>query len=131
MKAVTFAAGIGTALGAALTAAGVAWRTVDNGLLVSDEALFNSIAGSFDQAAGEKPAKIDEIKAEAAARIESTLPLWKQINLLREGKPNDPLFQKVDAIRVASDSIEAKLVALTDRDAVTGLDVSGAAEWPE
>jgi len=45
------------------------------------------------------------IKAEAKRRIESIAPLWRQINAMREG--DTALFDKIDAIRAASDKLEA------------------------
>ena len=47
------------------------------------------------------------VKAEAKRRIEAVLPLHKQMNAMRVGGPDaDAAFQKIDAIRAASNLIE-------------------------
>jgi len=45
------------------------------------------------------------IKKEASRRIESLAPIWKQLNAMREG--DKTLFESIDAIRKASNDLEA------------------------
>ena len=48
------------------------------------------------------------IKAEAARRIETCYPLWKQINIAREGgAAAEEMARFIDAIRAASNALEA------------------------
>lgn len=46
-----------------------------------------------------------DVKAEARRRILAFAPEWKQLNAIREG--DSELFAKLDAIRAASDALEA------------------------
>jgi hypothetical protein len=69
------------------------------------------------------------IKREAARRIEQRLPLWRQLNALRDN--SDPGFHEVDAIRQASNLIELQLAELTSVDAVAGFPVADHPLWPE
>ena len=48
------------------------------------------------------------VKAEAARRIEAAYPLWRQMNIVREGGAAlAAMTAMIDAIRAASDAIEA------------------------
>jgi hypothetical protein len=78
---------------------------------------------------GHAAKKTAEVKREANRRIEAVAPVWKQLNAVRAAKPNDPLFAAVDAIRAASDAIEARLKGMTDAEA-GAFDVATAVEWP-
>lgn len=50
-----------------------------------------------------------DVKAEAARRIEARWPLWKQLNLSREGGiAMDEMHAGIDAIRAASNALEAQ-----------------------
>lgn len=51
------------------------------------------------------PITAGDVKAEARRRILAFAPEWKQLNAIREG--DSELFAKLDAIRAASDAIEA------------------------
>lgn len=51
------------------------------------------------------PTTARDVKREARRRILSFAPDWKQLNAIREG--DSELFAKLDAIRAASDAIEA------------------------
>lgn len=88
----------------------------------------------------QKELKIQEIKAEAARRIEDTLPDWKvsrhrdQIEL---GVPTTLTAeeyalkqQKKQALRDASNTIEAEILALSDVDAVINFDITNHPAWP-
>jgi hypothetical protein len=78
---------------------------------------------------GHAAKKTVEVKREANRRIEAIAPVWKQLNAVRAAKQNDPLFAAVDALRAASDAIEARLVTMTDAEA-GAFDVATASEWP-
>lgn len=64
-------------------------------------------------------------KAEAERRIEVRWPLWRQINALRAGQSMD----WIDAVRAASNSIEARLPQ--DAAGLLAFDPAASAEWPE
>lgn len=148
MTPVDFPAGIGPALGAELARQGVRWATINGVLHVSDEVAFATVVGSFNQADGEKPAKIAEVKAEAQRRIYLVAPQWKQANLtaraaelaLQGGPANAQeiaemaagvaLWTRIKALRVASNAIEAEIGAMTDAQDVVTFDPL-AADWPE
>ena len=68
--------------------------------------------------------KVLAVKAQAAARILAVAPEWKQLNLIRDGDP-DGLFPQIDAIRAASNILEA---AVTD-GSFTGAPADWAG-WP-
>ena len=69
------------------------------------------------------------IRREAARRIEQRMPLWKQINALRDR--TDPGFHEIDLIRVASNLIEDQLPALASVKAVLAFPVTENPLWPE
>ncbi|WP_173087386.1 hypothetical protein [Devosia sp. 1635] len=48
------------------------------------------------------------VKAEAARRIEERYPLWKQLNILREGG-DESMVAFIDGIRDRSNRLEAKV----------------------
>lgn len=62
-----------------------------------------------------KAEKIKWIKAKAAEEITNILPIYRQLNLIREGKASgtsaDPRFAQLDAIRTKSDNLEAQVNA--------------------
>ena len=65
---------------------------------------------------------VDEVKAEASLRIRSRYPLWKQMNVVREGgEPLTEMSAYIDAVRAASDALEISLTA----------DFRADAHWPE
>lgn len=53
-------------------------------------------------------------KAEAGRRIDAIAPLWRQTNLLRDVGPGAPEFAAIDAVRAASNRLEALLAAASD-----------------
>lgn len=55
-------------------------------------------------------------KYKVQSKIESILPITKQMNLIREGKTDDPAFQEVDNYRKISDSIEEEINKLQTLD---------------
>ena len=59
---------------------------------------------------------IQGVKSATQAKIESILPITKQMNLIREGKTDDPAFQEVDNYRKISDSIEEEINKLQTLD---------------
>jgi hypothetical protein len=140
---------VGGALSDEMARQGVTMGIRDGVMYVSDAALFAAIFASFDQADGEKPAKIAEIKAEAQRRIFLIAPQWKQANLTARaaemalgGGPQDPseaaevaagtaIWNRIKALRAASDEIETRLAGLTDVVDVVAFDVVDAPEWPE
>lgn len=75
-----------------------------------------------------RAACVHAIKREAARRIDARLPLWKQINALRENR--DPGFHEIDAIRQASNLIEEQLLELQTSVQIAGFPVSDHPIWP-
>lgn len=73
-------------------------------------------------------AKASEIRREAARRIKVEMPIWRQLNALREN--TDPGFWKVDAIRAASNLIETEMMELPSTDAVRAYPVRANLLWP-
>jgi hypothetical protein len=70
------------------------------------------------------------IKREAERRIEAISPPWRQLNDLRE--PSDAgaaRFAAIDAVRAASDAIEAVL-AKAPAAALDGFPVADNPLWP-
>lgn len=68
------------------------------------------------------------IKREAARRIASCMPLWRQINALREHR--DPGFHVLDAIRMASNLIEEEALQLSTIEQLAAFPVSSHPLWP-
>lgn len=71
------------------------------------------------------------IKKEAARRITMCAPIWQQLNDLRS--PSDQAtarFAAIDAIRAASDLIEAQVADL-DAAQIAALDIPAHTAWPE
>jgi hypothetical protein len=57
----------------------------------------------------------DMVKAEANRRIEAVYPLWKQANVLRQGGPAvETMGAFIDAVRAASDALEAQVIIPAD-----------------
>ena len=93
---------------------------------------------------GHVATKIAETKAEAGRRILTILPDWKQRNYtaraiekVASGEVGDDewnemqaVWRKVNAVRTASDVIEAEISALTDEEA-GAFDPSISSHWPE
>lgn len=73
-------------------------------------------------------AKANEIRREAARRIKVEIPIWQQLNALREN--SDPGFWKIDAIRAASNLIETEMMELPSTDAVGAYPVRANPLWP-
>lgn len=75
-----------------------------------------------------RAARTREIKREAARRINERMPLWRQVNALRENR--DPGFHVIDTIRAASNLIEAQLLDLKTIEAISSLPVQEHPLWP-
>lgn len=69
------------------------------------------------------------IKREAARRINERMPIWKQINALRDN--SDPGFHQIDLIRAASNMIEEQLAAIGSIDAISAFPVTEHPLWPD
>ena len=71
------------------------------------------------------------VKAEAERRILAIAPIWKQLNDLRA--PMTPeagdRFDRIDAVRSASNQIEARLVGMP-ADELQRQDIKTLGEWP-
>ena len=72
---------------------------------------------------------VHAIKREAARRINQRMPLWRQINALRNN--SDPGFHQIDAIRAASNLIEQQIAELTQISALEAFDVASCPLWPD
>jgi len=81
--------------------------------------------------AAHRAALIRRVKREAARRIETAAPIWRQLNDQRAPSPaGDARFAAIDAIRAASDAIEAQIATL-GADALAALDVAAHPLWPQ
>jgi hypothetical protein len=60
-----------------------------------------------------KELKSKFIKFQAQQEILRFAPYYKQMNAMRENGPADPLFAQIDAVRVKSNELEAKVIAAT------------------
>lgn len=69
------------------------------------------------------------IKREAGRRIDQRMPLWRQINALRDG--SDPGFHDIDLIRQASNLIEEQMMAATTVQQVAAFPIERNPLWPE
>lgn len=91
-------------------------------------------SGAFDfDLARVEAALIASIKTEAARRIESIAPLWRQINDLAEPQAVDASERRaaIDEIRAWSNQAEAMLAEAVDADDLETVLQSIAAGWPE
>lgn len=79
--------------------------------------------------ASARAACVAAIKREAARRINECMPLWRQINALRD--KSDPGFHQIDAIRAASDLIEQQVEELTEISALQAFDIAACPLWPD
>jgi hypothetical protein len=71
-----------------------------------------------------------QVKREAQRRIDLVSPQWRQLNDLRvPSEAGDRRFASIDAIRAASDQIEAALDAADSRD-LSAFNPSDRPEWP-
>lgn len=87
--------------------------------------------------------KVQETKAEARKRILAILPDWKQRNYAAraveiiadeevgsdEWNEIQAAWRQIEAVRTASDVIEAQIADLTDAEA-GAFDVAASSEWP-
>jgi len=81
--------------------------------------------------AARRAALIRRVKREATRRIEAAAPIWRQLNDQRAPSPaGDARFAAIDAIRSASDAIEAQIATLS-ADALAALDVAAHPLWPQ
>lgn len=70
------------------------------------------------------------LRREAARRIEAVSPVWRQLNDQRAPSPEGAArFAAIDAIRAASDAIEAS-VATMDSAALRAIDIVHHPLWP-
>ncbi|KMS58580.1 hypothetical protein [Sphingobium cupriresistens] len=73
---------------------------------------------------------VRQVKREAARRIEAIAPVWRQLNDQRA--PSDASvarFAAIDAVRAASDAIEAEISAAA-KGVLVGLDIPHHPLWP-
>ena len=71
-----------------------------------------------------------QVKREAARRIEAIAPIWRQLNDQRA--PSDAgaaRFAAIDAVRAASDAIEAQIAGAA-KAALVALDIPNHPLWP-
>ncbi|MDG2513205.1 hypothetical protein P7B04_10920 [Sphingobium yanoikuyae] len=81
-------------------------------------------------AAQARDAAIRRVKREAARRIEAIAPLWRQLNDQRDPSPMaEERFAAIDAIRTASNAIEAEITPLSAA-AAASFDVANHPLWP-
>lgn len=71
------------------------------------------------------------VKREAARRIETISPLWRQFNDIRDPSPAASWrFAAIDAVRAASDAIEDEIAA-AKADELAALVITSHRLWPE
>ena len=81
--------------------------------------------------AARRAALVRAVKRQAARRIEAVSPLWRQLNDQRApSQDGDRRFAAIDAIRVASDAIEADIAAAAS-DALAAIDPAAHPLWPQ
>lgn len=74
---------------------------------------------------------VRRVKAEAKRRIVKVAPIWRQINDMRFTSPEgEARFAQIDAIRAASDEIEAFAADLTAAQ-LRDYDIAKSPFWPE
>lgn len=143
----------GSRLHEAIRAAGH-WLREENGEWVSsDDAAVQAIIDSFDSVAAELPAKIAAVKEEAQRRIFAVMPAHKQTNLLALATENmlahgpdsskwpsdmqavkalaDAGWAKIKEIRAVSNTIEARLAAEREWQAIADYDPATDPLWPK
>lgn len=76
-----------------------------------------------------RAASVRAVKREAARRIADTMPIWRQLNAMRENK--DPGFHRVDLIRSASNLIEEQLGQLILMEEIAAFPVEQNPLWPD
>lgn len=82
-----------------------------------DRAVARAVIASFNK---DKPGA-ENVRAEAARRIEARYPVYKQLNLIRDGGPAlADMSSYIDAVRAASNALEASLP----------IDFASDAHWP-
>lgn len=80
------------------------------------------------------------VKAEAAVRILAIAPLWRQLNDWRDlgflavsavtaRTPIETRFAAIDAVRAASDALEARIATMSVRS-LAQLDIAAPSHWP-
>lgn len=81
--------------------------------------------------AARRAALVRAVKRQAARRIEAVSPLWRQLNDQRApSQEGDRRFAAIDAIRAASDAIEADIAAAAG-DALATIDPAAHPLWPQ
>lgn len=77
-----------------------------------------------------RAAALRAVKREASRRIEAIAPIWRQLNDQRAPTPeSDARFHAIDAIRAASNMIEADIAGLSAA-ALDALDFAAHPLWP-
>lgn len=143
----------GRRLHEAIRAAGHQLREENGVWISSNDAAVQAIIDTFDPRVVIRAEKRAAIKEEAQRRIYKVLPAHKQTNLMAQGIENilafgpdsttwpnaqkqikaagDIAWSRIKALRAASDAIEEKVEALTDRDALEAHDAATDVDWPE
>ncbi len=81
-------------------------------------------------AAQARDVAIRRVKREAARRIEAIAPLWRQLNDQRDpSRLAEERFAAIDAIRTASNAIEAEIAPLSAA-AAASFEVANHPLWP-
>ncbi|WP_370170985.1 hypothetical protein [Sphingobium abikonense] len=78
-----------------------------------------------------RAALIRAVKRQAARRIDAIAPIWRQLNDQRApSEEGEARFAAIDAIRAASDAIEADIAAAAG-DALATIDPAAHPLWPQ
>lgn len=135
----------------ALEDAGIKFVILDGVPTADDPDAAQAIIDSFDPTSGLLEKRILEIKTIAQNKIYDIIPAWKQANLTAraveltairqerswtkeeqdEWNAGQALWDKVKAIRSASDILETNIKNESDWSKLDILEVNKAAEWPK
>jgi hypothetical protein len=138
-------------LAQALAEAGIKFIVLDGVTTADDPEAAQAIIDAYDPLPVLKEKHIAKIKEEAQARIFEIIPAWKQANLTAraveltairqdrawtkeeqdEWNAGQAIWDRVKAIRAASDIIEKSVIEDTDWQNLDTLKISEAAEWPK
>ena len=104
--------------------------------MVSDLDLARSVAAGVDPLVFERAAAVGRCKAYAGELILSICPDWKQRNMAIVGRQlwtdeQGDLWDRMVAVRHASDEIETEINAMTDWRDVARFDVEASSLWPD
>ena len=100
-------------------------------IITADPAGKPSLLDRVIGAADRRAQLVAAVKREAARRIDAVSPIWRQLNDARAGGSDaEARFAQIDAIRAASQQIEADIAAAKSAD-VVDFAITENTNWPE